>query len=120
MTTLLQVVEGYGQTECAAPITLTINGDSDTDHVGPPIACNAIKLTDVPEMEYFASCNQGEICVKGTNVFLGYFKEMDTTLQTIDENGWHHTGDIGTWLPVSFLKATVYYLLFYCLCILYA
>lgn len=98
------VVEGYGQTECAAPITLTINGDSDTDHVGPPIACNAIKLTDVPEMEYFASCNQGEICVKGTNVFLGYFKEMDTTLQTIDENGWHHTGDIGTWLPNGALK----------------
>jgi len=94
-------LEGYGQTECVAPITLTVNGDSATDHVGPPIACNAVKLADVPEMEYFSSCNQGEICVKGTNVFLGYFKEIDTTLQTVDEQGWHHTGDIGTWLPVS-------------------
>ncbi|XKL60882.1 hypothetical protein PGB90_007939 [Kerria lacca] len=98
------ILEGYGQTECVAPITLTVNGDCTTDHVGPPIACNAIKLADVPEMEYFASCNQGEICVKGTNVFLGYFKEMDTTLQTVDENGWHHTGDVGTWLPNGTLK----------------
>jgi long-chain acyl-CoA synthetase len=50
-------------------------------------------------MEYFASNNQGEICVKGTNVFQGYYKEDEIT--TIDENGWHHTGDIGQWLPVS-------------------
>ncbi|KAK7575580.1 hypothetical protein V9T40_011866 [Parthenolecanium corni] len=98
------ILEGYGQTECVAPITLTVNGDCSTEHVGPPIACNAIKLADVAEMEYFASCNQGEICVKGTNVFLGYFKEIDTTLQTVDENGWHHTGDIGTWLPNGTLK----------------
>ncbi|XP_065214083.1 long-chain-fatty-acid--CoA ligase 5 isoform X2 [Planococcus citri] len=98
------ILEGYGQTECVAPITLTVNGDCTTEHVGPPIACNAIKLTDVPEMEYFSSCNQGEICVKGTNVFLGYFKEFDTTLQTVDESGWHHTGDIGTWLPNGTLK----------------
>lgn len=98
------VLEGYGQTECAAPVTLTINGDPTTENVGPPLGCNAIKLKDVPEMEYYASSNQGEICVKGTNVFQGYFKESDSTLQTVDESGWHHTGDIGTWLPNGALK----------------
>lgn len=62
------------------------------------------QLVDVPEMEYYASDNQGEICVKGTNVFLGYYKDPERTAETIDENGWHHTGDVGMWLPNGTLK----------------
>jgi long-chain acyl-CoA synthetase len=58
---LLQVVEGYGQTECVAPCTLTIQGDVTPEHVGPPLACCCIKLVDVPEMEYFSSAGQGMI-----------------------------------------------------------
>lgn len=38
------IVEGYGQTECTAPISLTIVGDSVTDHVGPPVACCCVKV----------------------------------------------------------------------------
>lgn len=72
-------------------------------HVGPPVACCCIKLVDVPEMEYWAKNNQGEICVKGTNVFQGYYKDPAKTDETIDEQGWHHTGDVGQWLPVSLL-----------------
>lgn len=98
------VVEGYGQTECTAPITCTVQGDSVPEHVGPPVSCNCIKLVDVPEMEYFASENQGEICVKGANVFLGYYKDPERTAETIDPNGWHHTGDVGMWLPNGTLK----------------
>lgn len=96
------IVEGYGQTECCAPITLTVQGDHVPEHVGPPVACNCIKLVDVPEMEYFAVSNQGEVCVKGANVFMGYFKDPEKTMEVIDEQGWHHTGDIGMWLPVNF------------------
>lgn len=98
------VVEGYGQTECTAPITLTVQGDFVPEHVGPPVACNGIKLVDVPEMEYYSSNQQGEICVKGTNVFIGYYRDPERTAQTIDEQGWHHTGDIGQWLPNGTLK----------------
>ncbi|XP_075238278.1 long-chain-fatty-acid--CoA ligase 6 isoform X2 [Lycorma delicatula] len=98
------IVEGYGQTECCAPVTLTVQGDFVPEHVGPPVACCCVKLVDVPEMEYFAASNQGEVCVKGTNVFQGYYKEADATSQTIDEDGWHHTGDIGQWLPNGTLK----------------
>lgn len=76
-------------------------GDHVPEHVGPPVACCQVKLVDVPEMEYYASGNQGEVCVRGTNVFVGYFKEPDMTQATVDEFGWHHTGDIGQWLPVS-------------------
>ncbi|KAJ4438638.1 hypothetical protein ANN_14585 [Periplaneta americana] len=98
------VVEGYGQTECCAPITLTVQGDHIPEHVGPPVACCCIKLVDVPEMEYYAVSGQGEVCVKGTNVFQGYYKEDEKTNETIDSEGWHHTGDVGMWLPNGTLK----------------
>ncbi|XP_066137914.1 long-chain-fatty-acid--CoA ligase 5 isoform X2 [Euwallacea fornicatus] len=98
------VVEGYGQTECCAPVTLTIQGDHVPGHVGPPLACCCIKLCDVPEMEYWSRNNQGEVCVKGTNVFKGYFKDATKTEEVVDEQGWHHTGDIGMWLPNGTLK----------------
>lgn len=81
------VVEGYGQTECTAPVTLTVQGDHVPEHVGPPVASCKVKLVDVPEMEYFASQSQGEICVKGANVFKGYFKEPEKTREAIDDDG---------------------------------
>lgn len=60
-------------------------------------------------MEYWAKNNQGEVCVKGTNVFQGYYKDLAKTEETIDEQGWHHTGDVGMWLPVSnVLKVEVF------------
>lgn len=53
-------------------------------------------------MEYYASDDKGEICVKGPIVFKGYFADPIKTSDVIDSEGWLHTGDIGTWLPVSF------------------
>lgn len=55
-------------------------------------------------MEYYAVDNQGEVCVKGTNVFHGYYKDPERTAEAIDEYGWHHTGDVGMWLPNGSLK----------------
>lgn len=39
------VVEGYGQTECTCPITLTVQGDHVPEHVGPPVACCGVKVS---------------------------------------------------------------------------
>uniref|UniRef100_A0A7E4ZYC3 Long-chain-fatty-acid--CoA ligase n=1 Tax=Panagrellus redivivus TaxID=6233 RepID=A0A7E4ZYC3_PANRE len=98
------VVEGYGQTECVAAATITLEGDSTPGHVGVPSPCNAIKLVDVPELNYFAKDNAGEVCIKGYNVFKGYYKNEEQTKDTIDEEGWLHTGDIGRWTDFGTLK----------------
>ncbi|XP_006010635.1 long-chain-fatty-acid--CoA ligase 6 isoform X2 [Latimeria chalumnae] len=99
-----QVYEGYGQTECTAGCTFTTPGDWTSGHVGAPLPCNLIKLTDVQEMNYFATKGEGEICVKGPNVFKGYLKDLEKTAEALDENGWLHTGDIGKWLSNGTLK----------------
>ncbi|NWZ03458.1 ACSL5 ligase, partial [Loxia curvirostra] len=99
-----QIFEGYGQTECSAGSTFSMPGDWTTGHVGAPLACNIIKLDDVEEMSYFSSNNEGEVCIKGPNVFKGYLKDPEKTAEAIDKDGWLHTGDIGKWLPNGTLK----------------
>ncbi|GFQ93948.1 long-chain-fatty-acid--CoA ligase 5 [Trichonephila clavata] len=97
-----EVLEAYGQTETCGPCTM---GKSDSTHdasgnVGPPVPCNIVKLVDVPEMEYFAKNSEGEVCVKGHNIFKGYLKDPIRTAEALDSEGWLHTGDVGMWLPV--------------------
>ncbi|XP_036445024.1 long-chain-fatty-acid--CoA ligase 6 isoform X1 [Colossoma macropomum] len=99
-----QVYEAYGQTECTAGCTYTTPGDWTSGHVGAPLPCNLIKLVDVPEKNYFASKGEGEVCVKGPNVFKGYLKDPVKTAETLDSDEWLHTGDIGKWLPNGTLK----------------
>ncbi|KAL3100109.1 hypothetical protein niasHS_000720 [Heterodera schachtii] len=98
------VCEGYGQTECVAAATITIEGDPVPGHVGVPVPCCAVKLIDVPELNYFAKHGAGEVCVKGPNVFRGYYKMAEQTAETLDTDGWLHTGDIGRWTEQGTLK----------------
>ncbi|XP_029417956.1 long-chain-fatty-acid--CoA ligase 5 isoform X2 [Nannospalax galili] len=98
------VFEAYGQTECTAGCTITSPGDWTAGHVGTPVACNFVKLEDVADMNYFSVNNEGEICIKGNNVFQGYLKDPEKTQEALDKDGWLHTGDIGRWLPNGTLK----------------
>uniref|UniRef100_A0A5F7ZLZ7 Long-chain-fatty-acid--CoA ligase n=1 Tax=Macaca mulatta TaxID=9544 RepID=A0A5F7ZLZ7_MACMU len=99
-----QFYEGYGQTECTAGCCLSMPGDWTAGHVGAPMPCNLIKLVDVEEMNYMAAEGEGEVCVKGPNVFQGYLKDPAKTAEALDKDGWLHTGDIGKWLPNGTLK----------------
>ena len=73
----------YGQTECAGPATLSLPGDWGPGQ-GPPLPCCNIKLADCPELEYWAAHGRGEVCIRGTNVMLGYYRDQVRTAQTID------------------------------------
>jgi long-chain acyl-CoA synthetase len=105
----IPVVEGYGQTEGAAAATIGSSDDMATvGHVGGPVGSVEIVLVDVPEMGYFhtdtlhrgmACQGRGEICVRGPSVFKGYYKDDLNTRETIDNEGWLHSGDVGLWRP---------------------
>ncbi|XP_030629483.1 long-chain-fatty-acid--CoA ligase 5 isoform X1 [Chanos chanos] len=99
-----QIFEGYGQTESTAGCTFSVPGDWTAGHVGIPVSCNVVKLVDVEDMNYFASNGEGEVCIKGKNVFRGYLKDPERTAEALDKDGWLHTGDIGKWLPSGVLK----------------
>ena len=59
------------------------------------------KLVDVPEMDYSTESDppKGELCVRGESVFKEYFKDPQMTGETVDSEGWNHTGDVGVLLP---------------------
>eukprot|EP00245_Coleochaete_scutata_P003911 TRINITY_DN15967_c0_g1_i1.p1 TRINITY_DN15967_c0_g1~~TRINITY_DN15967_c0_g1_i1.p1 ORF type:complete len:703 (+),score=103.09 TRINITY_DN15967_c0_g1_i1:55-2163(+) len=102
-----RVVEGYGMTETSCLISCTDDGDRTSGHVGSPSPSCEIKLVDVPEMEYTTNDlpqPRGEICVRGPTIFQGYYKDPEQTRECLDDDGWLHTGDIGTWLPGGRLR----------------
>ena len=99
------VFEAYGQTETSGANVISLPTDCRSDgHVGTPLPNLFVKLVDVPEMDYYKDQDQGEICMKGRCNFKGYLKRPEITADTIDADGWVHTGDIGQWLPNGALK----------------
>jgi long-chain acyl-CoA synthetase len=95
-----EVYEGYGQTETSAGAAITAWGDWTSGQVGVPAPCNEMKLVDIPEMGYTSADRpnpRGEICIRGPNCFTGYYKAPELTRETLDEEGWVHTGDVGEW-----------------------
>lgn len=74
---------------------------------GAPTPCNEVKLIDLPDEGYLSADQpnpRGEICVRGNNVFSGYWGDTNTTAEALDGDKWFMTGDIGEWLPNGTLK----------------
>jgi long-chain acyl-CoA synthetase len=96
-------IEGYGQTECVAGAWQTID-DQRSGQIGVPTPVNHIKLIDVPDKNYFARDRVGEICIRSPAVFQGYLNDAEKTRETLTEDGWLLTGDIGRWTDQNTLK----------------
>ncbi|KAJ3022962.1 Long chain acyl-CoA synthetase 7 peroxisomal [Thoreauomyces humboldtii] len=90
-----QISEGYGATETAAGASITWPGDFSVGHVGPVIQCTEMKLVSVPDMNYHAKDNRGEVWLRGPNIFQGYHKDEEKTKEALTDDGWLKTGDIG-------------------------
>ncbi|GBC10155.1 hypothetical protein RclHR1_09390011 [Rhizophagus clarus] len=92
-----EIVEGYGQTEGTATATVGRQSENKAGHVGGPQLCCEMKLVDVPEMNYLSTDKpypRGELCYRGPHCFIGYYKDKKKTKETIDSEGWVHSGDI--------------------------
>ena len=81
-------LNGYGITECSPLVSVNTPYLNDPDTVGLPLGCCEIKIIDETDEGI------GEICVKGDNVMLGYYKDEKRTKEAM-QDGWFKTGDYG-------------------------
>lgn len=93
----MPIMEGYGLTE-TSPV-IAVNRFNEKNRKFGTVG-TVIKGVDVKIAE------DGEICCKGDNVMMGYYKRPDLTAEVIDKDGYFHTGDIGIMVDQKFLKIT--------------
>jgi long-chain acyl-CoA synthetase len=88
------ISEIYGQSEGTGPTTMTMPGQTKLGTVGKPYPGTEVKIA-----------SDGEILLKGNNVFLGYFKDAAATQDTVSD-GWLYSGDLGEFDSDGYLHIT--------------
>lgn len=91
----IPILEAYGMSECAGPATVSYPDRYRTGKAGIPIPGTELQIAD-----------DGEILIRGPHVFLGYYKDEQATQETLDKQGWLHSGDIGVLDDSGFLEIT--------------
>lgn len=91
----IPILEVYGMSECTGPATYSPPDRFKTGKCGICIPGAEIKIAE-----------DGEICMRGQHVFKGYLKDPESTKNALDEDGWLHSGDVGTIDADGFLQIT--------------
>jgi long-chain acyl-CoA synthetase len=85
----ITICQGYGITECSPLVSVNRNNKyADPNTVGMPLPCLEVRIDNPGED------GNGEICVKGKTVMMGYYKNEEETRRVMVD-GWFHTGDLG-------------------------
>lgn len=96
----VELMEGYGLTECVTACTVSPSGGYREDSIGISIPGMRLKVVDPVTAEDVGAAVDGELCVTGPTLMVGYLNEPDATAETLrahpDGRVWLHTGDIGS------------------------
>ena len=99
----------YGQTETSPAITASWPSDTGAElleTIGQPCSHMEVSIRHPQENTVCAVDEQGEICMRGFNRMVGYNDNPQATAETIDADGWLHTGDLGTMSARGYVKIT--------------
>lgn len=99
----------YGQTETSPAITAAWPTDTGTDlteTIGQPCSHMEVAIRNPADNSVCAPDEQGEICMRGFNMMAGYNDNPQATAETIDPDGWLHTGDLGSMDSRGYVKIT--------------
>jgi long-chain acyl-CoA synthetase len=91
----LNILQGYGLTECSPVVSVNRPNNLEIGTVGPPLDDVEVEIED-----------NGEILVRGDLVMKGYWHDDFATKSSIDDHGWYYTGDIGEFTNSGSLKIT--------------
>lgn len=91
----MPICEVYGMSETTAAITVSTPGAFRVGRAGRVIPGSEMRVAE-----------DGEICVRGPHIFKGYYKDADATRETLDADGWLHTGDVGELDAEGYLAIT--------------
>lgn len=86
----IPVLEAFGMSEVAGAHTICTYESFNLNTIGRPLPGTKVKIHEPDEQ------NQGELCLNGRNIFMGYLGSEDKTIEALDKNGWLHSGDVGT------------------------
>ena len=91
----ITILEVYGMSECTGPATFSYPDRYRFGAAGLAISGSEVRVAD-----------DGEVLMRGPHVFLGYYKDEEATRETLDEEGWIHSGDVGELDEEGFLRIT--------------
>jgi long-chain acyl-CoA synthetase len=88
----VEILEGYGLTECSPVVSVNIPGKSKLGTVGPVVPETEVRVVDEQENDA-AEGATGELWIRGPQVMQGYWQQPEATRDVINRDGWFKTGD---------------------------